>query len=79
MFLLSPEINWVFFGDRQQPNARAGQKKTHVFYCNALPRSKCARSSKTEEKHSGLEGRGVIVRVWCFAITAGCRARSKTA
>ena len=38
MFFLSPEIN-CFFGNRQQSDARAGQKKTHVFFGNALPKS----------------------------------------
>ena len=28
-----------FFGNRQQSNARAGQKKTHVFFCNVRPKS----------------------------------------
>ena len=32
---LSPEIDWFFSENRQQSNARAGQKKTHVFF--ALP------------------------------------------
>ena len=49
MFFLSPEINWVFFGNRQQSNARVGQKKTHVFFGTARPRSN-ARLSKTEKK-----------------------------
>ena len=37
MFFLSPEIN-CFFGNRQQSNARAGQKK-HMFFGYALPKS----------------------------------------
>ena len=28
-----------FFRNRQQSNARAGQKKTHVFFGNAQPKS----------------------------------------
>ena len=39
MFFLSPEIDWVFFGNRQQFNARAGQIKTRVFSGNARPKS----------------------------------------
>ena len=36
MFFLSPEINF-FFGNRQQSNVRAGQKKTHVFLVMRSP------------------------------------------
>ena len=32
MFFLSPEIDCFFPENRQQSNARAGQKKTHVFF-----------------------------------------------
>ena len=39
MFSLSPEIN-CFFGNWQQSNARAGQKKKMFFFGNALPKSK---------------------------------------
>ena len=31
LFFFSPEIDWFFSGNRQQSNARAGQKKTHGF------------------------------------------------
>ena len=36
---LSPEMKLtVFFENQQQFNARAGQKKTHVFFGNARPK-----------------------------------------
>ena len=52
-FFYLPKIP-VFFLYWQQSNARAGQKKTHIFFFgNALSKSN-ERSSKTEKKkHSG--------------------------
>ena len=47
-YFLSLEMGLIFFGNRQQFNARAGQKKTHVFFGNARPKSN-ARTSKTEK------------------------------
>ena len=51
---LSPEINWVFFANGQQSNVRAGQKKTHVFFGNALLKSNARAHLKQRKKHSGL-------------------------
>ena len=64
MFLY-PEINlflWnvfisrtsLFFLNTRQSNARAGQKKTHVFLGNARPKSN-ARSFKTEKKYLNIK------------------------
>ena len=39
IFFLSTKIKCVFFENRQQVNARAGQKKTHVFFGNGRPKS----------------------------------------
>ena len=40
MFFLSTKIKFVFFENRQQVNARAGQKKnTCFFFGNARPKS----------------------------------------
>ena len=38
-FFLSPEINWVFFGNRQQSNARWAEKSRMFFFGNVLPKS----------------------------------------
>ena len=47
---LSPEIDSFFFGNRQQSNARAGQKK-HMFFCgNARPKSN-ARAHLKQKKN----------------------------
>ena len=51
---LSPEINCFFLGNRQQSNARAGQKKPHVFFGNARPKSNARAHLKQRKKHSGL-------------------------
>ena len=59
---LSPEINLFFsecffhlskcfFGNRQQSNARSGQKKTLFFFSNALPKFNMHAHSKTEKKN----------------------------
>ena len=38
-FFYLPKLNVFFFENRQQFNVRAGQKKTHVFFGNARPKS----------------------------------------
>ena len=43
-----------FFENRQQFNARARQKKTHVFFVNAWPKSNARAHLKQRKKHSGL-------------------------
>ena len=53
-FFLSHEIDWFFFEKRQQSNACAGQKKTHVFFGNARPESNARAHLKHRKKHSGL-------------------------
>ena len=49
-FFLSPEIDWVFFGNRQQSNACAGQKKP--FFCNARPKFNAETEKKQKNKTS---------------------------
>ena len=53
MFFLSPEIDY-FFRNRQQSNARAGQKKTHVFFVIRCLNLMRALILNREKKHSGL-------------------------
>ena len=53
MFFSSTKIKW-FFLNPQQFNARAGQKKTHVFFGNARPKSNARAHLKQRKKHSGL-------------------------
>ena len=62
-FFYLPKLT-VFFRNPQQSKARAGQKKTHVFFGNARPKSKARAHLKRGKKHSGL--------------TAGCRPRFQT-
>ena len=40
----------VFFGNRQQSNARAGQKKIHVFFGNAQPKFNARAHLKQRKK-----------------------------
>ena len=54
MFFYLPKLT-VFFGNRQQFNARAGQKKTHVFFGEIAQSKSNARAHlKQRKKHSGL-------------------------
>ena len=57
MFFLTPEINYVFFGNRQQSNARAEQKKNTCFFGNALPKSNDRSHLIQRKKHSSLKRR----------------------
>ena len=50
MFFLSAEIDWFFFGNWQQSNARAEQKKTHVFFGNVRPESNARAHLKQRKK-----------------------------
>ena len=43
-----------FSGNRQQSNARAGQKKNMFFFGNAQPKSNARAHLKQRKKHSGL-------------------------
>ena len=43
-----------FFENRQQFNARAGQKKNTCFFGNARPKSNARAHLKQRKKHSGL-------------------------
>ena len=43
-----------FFGNRQQFNARAGQKENTCFFSNARPKSNARAHLKQKKKHSGL-------------------------
>ena len=56
----------VFFGNRQQSNARAGQKKTHVFFSNARPKSNARAHVKQRKKHSGLMGLRPLLFVYFY-------------
>ena len=48
-----PKLTGVFFGNRQESNARAGQKKTHVFL--VMRGLNLMRAYlKQRKKHSGL-------------------------
>ena len=49
MFFLCPEID-CFFKNRQQSNARAGQKKTHGFFGNGRPKSNARAHLKQRKK-----------------------------
>ena len=54
MFFITRNL-LVFDGNRQQSNARAGQKKNTCFLGgNALPKSNARAHLKQREKHSGL-------------------------
>ena len=59
MFFLSPEID-ILFRNRQQSNARAGQRKTHVFFGDARPKSNARAHLKQRKKHSGLTFQMII-------------------
>ena len=61
IFFLSPEIilflfrnvfylSKSFFGNRQQSNVRSGQKKIHVLFGDARPKSNWRAHRKTEKK-----------------------------
>ena len=47
-------ISRIFFGNRQQSNARAGQKKTMFFFDNARPKSNARAHLEQRKNHSGL-------------------------
>ena len=67
MFFLAPEITWVFFENRQQSNARTGQKKTCLFG-NARPKSNARAHLKQRKKHRGLR----VVNDSCCKVTFQC-------
>ena len=48
-FLYIPKLT-VFFGNQQQSNARAGQKKTPGFFGNARPKSNARAHLKQRKK-----------------------------
>ena len=61
MFFLIPKITCFFFGNRQQSNARAGQKKHMFFWGNVLSKSNARAHLKQRKKHSGLYCRTICL------------------
>ena len=50
----SPEVSCFFRKSATIYNSHAGQKKTHVFFGNARPKSDARAHLKQRKKHSGL-------------------------
>ena len=88
MFFLSPEINWVFLGNRQQSNARAGQKKTHVFslvmrslnllWSNVLCISKKIKKRQCKLEENKSAERNIRVQIFSIRLASLCKNKLLT-
>ena len=66
MFFFLPEFNVVVFLNRQQFNARAGQKKNTCFFGNSQHKSNARAHLKQRRKHSGLTAQYCLCSRQCF-------------
>ena len=58
---LSPEIDWVFFGNGQQSNACAGHKKPFFFVMRGL------NLMQKQKKNRKIKHRGLTHRLFLFS------------
>ena len=73
-FFYLPKLT-VFLGNRQQSNARAGQKKTHVFFGNARPKSNARAHLKQRKKIVALGNNYTQEKgTWRFSRSPDCLA-----